>query len=649
MAGASRAGDDVRVSQSAEQALAEVIIDVNPLSPSNIALCGYARSLKAISTFHTFDGGVTWTYLPVGDAQDGLGADIDRYDPTLVFDASGFLYVGYGARVPDGTGFLDHLVVCRSDDGGATFRPATTVWTARNVVGNAGNDKFHLAAGPVRFDRDHSVLMMVWTWNIPPPLGSVDQQIVFSRSVDAGATFSPPVVINDDSISDRDFATFADPAIGPEGILYVAWNDLNTNEILVDHSFDNGATWGIDVVVQEGALPFRTRIPPQPNRGVFAGPVLDTDAGDGPHRGRLYLVYCGGSEQDTDVFVRYSDDKANTFSPAVRVNNDPPGSFQFLPWIDVDQTSGRVNVVFYDTREDPVNHRARVHIAASDTGGDSFLPNAAVADVPSNNGASNRNRYPGNYLEYIGVTSWNNEALVVWTDTRNAPTPLTDYYFDRVTDPSPPQIHVALDRTVLWPPDGRWVTVRASVTVHDVQDPAPAWFLESVESDEPGVSDEDVKGAVFGTADLEFALRAEWNGRGRERVYRIVYAAVDAGGNAARDTARVTVPLEYQDDDVTAVNGRAPGGGIRAIQPNPANPSTLIRFDVSVSGQVRLSVRDVHGELIATLREGTMSAGTHLREWDGRNQRGGNVASGVYFVVLEAPGVRDVRKLMILR
>ncbi|HEU4364029.1 MAG TPA: hypothetical protein VFT13_01055, partial [Candidatus Krumholzibacteria bacterium] len=87
------------MSQSPEEALAEVTLDVNPLNPANLAICGYARDLKSMSTFHSFDAGRTWAHVPVGHAHDGLGPDVDRFDPTLAFDARGFLYVGYGARV----------------------------------------------------------------------------------------------------------------------------------------------------------------------------------------------------------------------------------------------------------------------------------------------------------------------------------------------------------------------------------------------------------------------------------------------------------------------------------------------------------------------------------------------------------------------
>lgn len=644
-------GDDVRVSLLPDQALAEVIIDVNPLNPDNIAICGYARSLKTMSTFHSFDAGKTWTHVSVGDEHDGLGPDFDRFDPTLVFDARGFLYVGYGVRVLVPGGTIDHLVVCRSVDGGRTFGPAATVWIAPDVLGIAGNDKFHLATGPARFDPSVEVVMMAWTWNVPPPIGRVDQQIVFSRSVDAGLTFSPPVVVNDDSISDRGFSLFADPGIGPDGVMYVAWNDINANEIKVDHSFDNGSTWGIDVVVERATIPFRMRIPPQPNRGVFAGPVLDVDCSESAHRGRVYIVYCHGPMEDTDILVRYSDDSANSWSEPVRVNDDPPGEFQFLPWLDVNQTSGRVNVVFYDTREDTASHRSRVHLAASDTGGESFLANVPVADVPSNNGVSNPSRYPGNFLEYIGVAGWGDNAFVAWTDTRNAPSPLTDYYFDRVPDnPTPPVISVTLDPAVLWPPNHKFTKINVVVTVSDDDDPAASFILESVTHDEiGGGSDDDIKGAAFGTADVAFDLRAERNGKGRARVYSVVYRAEDDRGNVARDTAFVVVPHDMGGKHAVAERGPVATTAILAISPNPARGAAAVHYETAFAGRARVSIVDVRGRRVAVLADGVRAAGRHVARWEGMGADGITVASGIYFAVVEAGGIRVTRKIVLVR
>jgi hypothetical protein len=70
--------------------------------------------------------------------------------------------------------------------------------------------------------------------------------------------------------------------------------------------------------------------------------------------------------------------------------------------------------------------------------------------------------------------------------------------------------------------------------------------------------------------------------------------------------------------------------------PNPFNPSTTIRFDLPETGQVRVRVYDIGGRLIRTLIEGELPASSHRVVWDGRDERGQGVASGSYFVRVEA-------------
>jgi len=87
--------------------------------------------------------------------------------------------------------------------------------------------------------------------------------------------------------------------------------------------------------------------------------------------------------------------------------------------------------------------------------------------------------------------------------------------------------------------------------------------------------------------------------------------------------------------------------------PNPFNPSTTIPFTVpGPDGErraVSLAIYDVRGSRIRTLVDGAFPTGRHALQWDGRNQRGESVSSGVYFVQLRAGGVRATRKMVLLR
>lgn len=83
--------------------------------------------------------------------------------------------------------------------------------------------------------------------------------------------------------------------------------------------------------------------------------------------------------------------------------------------------------------------------------------------------------------------------------------------------------------------------------------------------------------------------------------------------------------------------------------PNPFNPATRIVFTLPQTAFTTLKVLDVNGRLIKTLVTGMRAAGIHQVVWDGTNQNGAVVASGMYFYLLEADGLRQTRKMLLFR
>ena len=84
--------------------------------------------------------------------------------------------------------------------------------------------------------------------------------------------------------------------------------------------------------------------------------------------------------------------------------------------------------------------------------------------------------------------------------------------------------------------------------------------------------------------------------------------------------------------------------------PNPFNPTTTILFSLAERGRVVLKVFDVSGRLVRTLADATLSAGAlHRIEWDGRDEGGVSVASGVYFYRLVTGGFNSTRKMVLLK
>jgi len=84
--------------------------------------------------------------------------------------------------------------------------------------------------------------------------------------------------------------------------------------------------------------------------------------------------------------------------------------------------------------------------------------------------------------------------------------------------------------------------------------------------------------------------------------------------------------------------------------PNPFNPITTIRYDVPVAGaDVNISIYDVSGRLVRELVKEHRGAGTWSVQWNGENDRGQSVASGVYFYRMRAGEFVETRKMMLLK
>ncbi|MHB2155088.1 right-handed parallel beta-helix repeat-containing protein [Calditrichota bacterium GD2] len=83
--------------------------------------------------------------------------------------------------------------------------------------------------------------------------------------------------------------------------------------------------------------------------------------------------------------------------------------------------------------------------------------------------------------------------------------------------------------------------------------------------------------------------------------------------------------------------------------PNPFNPATTIRFDVPRAAAVEVSVYNTLGQRVRTLVNEHLAPGKYRIQWDGRNQQGGVLPSGVYFVRMKTDGFTAVRKVMLIK
>jgi hypothetical protein len=102
------------------------------------------------------------------------------------------------------------------------------------------------------------------------------------------------------------------------------------------------------------------------------------------------------------------------------------------------------------------------------------------------------------------------------------------------------------------------------------------------------------------------------------------------------------------------IGGEPPGSvptrlALEPAYPNPFNPSTRIAFTLPASGPVKMTVLNIRGQRVRVLADGLYPAGRHLLTWDGRDEGGRPVASGIYLYVLETPAGTRSRKMTLIR
>ena len=84
--------------------------------------------------------------------------------------------------------------------------------------------------------------------------------------------------------------------------------------------------------------------------------------------------------------------------------------------------------------------------------------------------------------------------------------------------------------------------------------------------------------------------------------------------------------------------------------PNPFNPVTVIRYDLPDARVVTLKVFDVSGRLVRVLRDGALEqAAAHMAAWDGRDETGRRVSSGVYFYRIHAGPDTETKGMVLLK
>jgi len=485
--------ENIRVNQDCSlRRQAEEVIAVNPVNPQNLLAgqndsrigfnhCGYDFSN---------DGGNTWgDLLPplwqfvLGDGHLGDFCS----DPTVTFDAVGNAYIG--GLLIDLNFPPNALIVMKSNSGinGAFYHsPAAVpfqtyrdtpvgVVTSDNDPNVADDKPLIVADSHVSSPKKNNVYATYTRFaNTAFGVGG-NSPIVFSQSVDGGATFSTPVEISGASSSfcvafsgesnpnacDQDQGS--DPFVGADGTVYVTFGNGNTvgvgrNQILMvscptSADCSNAASWQGPFKVQD--ITDTQPVCPSIGRQCLPPNTYRLDdfveiSGSVDNAGRLYVVFadfrngkanCQGATPvppcDDDVFYTFSTDHGATWSAARQIT--PAGSAQWQPWSVVSPDGSKLYAAYYDrsygncestgcnditlaTIRHPTSAAPSIRHSRVTTGS---MPNLTAANNPVEAG------FLGDYM-WITLDAWG-QPNIVWADTRGLNgTVEEDIYFARM-------------------------------------------------------------------------------------------------------------------------------------------------------------------------------------------------------------------------
>jgi hypothetical protein len=410
MTDATTVGSDRRISGAQTVARSESDIRIDYWNPNRIvAGSNNIGGSGQQAMYWSGDGGVTWgqTFLPF------FSTDQFHSDPTVDWRSNGTAWSStLGIR-----GFNLKLRVYNSSNGGATWTYENTVSAKQNAVDKQMKWIDHSATSPYKDN-----IYLCWHNNAP--------QYVNRRTA---AGWGTPVQISGTESSGT--AIGCDVKTNANGDAFVFWPTTGNRRIVMSKSANGGTSWnnpkvvvattfdGYDIgvpafnsrriliYVSGGAYRTATKNLVYATWPDLTGAVGCTSAANEP--GANALSTCKAR-----IWFARSTDGGATWSAPVMINNQAGLNDQFNQWMGVDETTGRLAVMYYDTVGDAT--RKKTHVFYQTSTDDGLTWSAPVQITTAQTDETVAGSDSGNqYGDYNGLSIHAGKIFPVWTDRRS--------------------------------------------------------------------------------------------------------------------------------------------------------------------------------------------------------------------------------------
>jgi len=387
---------------------------------------------RQIAVGRSTDGGDTWT--------DSLISEV-RYDyesdPCLDVDADGNFFISF---MDWGGVDASTITVLKSYDKGATW--PLMVNLPSNYL--AQEDKQFMTVDRTGGTYDGN-LYMAWARYPNNDPTYTNDTLMFARLPKDAYFFDTiyAVVPNPDfsfcGSGEHTITQWGQPLVGSDGSVYVFFTSHEMDSsTCIQHTYigytkstDGGITMSAPTKIRRVNTDWWPMIA-DINIAIPVAPWGCVDITGGPFDGNIYIAYanCDTANyayEDYNIEFIKSTDGGTTWTEPIFINDDGhgPGSMfdQFMPWLFCNE-EGTLIIVFYDQRQDTLNHKNfDLYAAYSFDGGETFTINQRITEVSSNPDNMkveySKKAKAGKIGEYVCVTAYYDHINAIWTDGRN--------------------------------------------------------------------------------------------------------------------------------------------------------------------------------------------------------------------------------------